>query len=460
MAHRYILSSRDRTSQWPRVPDGDAAAVVVLHSQFDASQWLSAQDIQSRQFLQLRALIAHCRATVPHYRTCLDEIGGPDTVPDMDSWRKLPVLTRSALQAAGTQLDSDAPPPAHGRIRTVQSSGSTGKPVRVRTSAVTSIFYYANNMRHARWHRYDPASRYAGITRLSGAQQKLADARLPVAWLKGYVTGPYYHFDVGQPAAAQRAWLQEIQAQILTTYPSNLKNLVDHCQRAGGGMPALRAVTTMSEALAPELRADCEAALGIPIHDIYSAQELGIVALQCPDAPGYHAMAESVLVEILNDDGTPCAPGEIGRVVVTALQNFATPLIRYEVGDYAEAGAPCPCGRGLPMIRRIMGRVRNLLVLPDGKKIWPAFGSRGLTDIAPIRQHQIIQKSATGLEARLVTERPLTADEEKRLARHITARLPVAMSVAFSYHGEIPRSAGGKFEDFISEIDGAGSRAG
>ena len=96
-------------------------------------------------------------------------------------------------------------------------------------------------------------------------------------------------------------------------------------------------------------------------------------------------MAESVLVEILNDDGTPCAPGEIGRVVVTALQNFATPLIRYEVGDYAEASAPCPCGRGLPVIRRIMGRVRNLLVLPDGKKIWPAFGSRGLTEIAPIR---------------------------------------------------------------------------
>ena len=59
-----------------------------------------------------------------------------------------------------------------------------------------------------------------------------------------------------------------------------------------------------------------------------------------------------------------------------------------------------------------------------------------------------------------MTERPLTADEEERLARHITARLPVAMSVAFSYHGEIPRSAGGKFEDFISEIDGAGSRAG
>jgi phenylacetate-coenzyme A ligase PaaK-like adenylate-forming protein len=61
-------------------------------------------------------------------------------------------------------------------------------------------------------------------------------------------------------------------------------------------------------------------------------------------------------VEVLDEEGRPCAPGETGRVVATSLNNFAMPLIRYETGDTAEVGAPCPCGRGLPVLTRIMGR--------------------------------------------------------------------------------------------------------
>ncbi len=211
----------------------------------------------------------------------------------------------------------------------------------------------------------------------------------------------------------------------------------------------------MSEVLDPETRVDCQTVLGVPVHDIYSAQEAGIVALQCPAGDGYHVMAESVLVEILDEDGAACAPGETGRVVVTPLQNFITPLIRYEVGDFAEAAEPCSCGRGLPAIRRFLGRVRNMLVLPDGAKFWPAFGSRGLTAIAPIRQHQIVQKTVTVLEARLVVERDLTSSEEEQLARHMTARLSDDMTVTFACPTAIPRSASGKFEDFMSEVDSA-----
>ena len=78
---------------------------------------------------------------------------------------------------------------------------------------------------------------------------------------------------------------------------------------------------------------------------MYSSQEVGYIALQCPENESYHIQAENVLVEILDDDGLPCEPGEVGRVVVTALHNLATPLLRYDIGDYAEVGSPCSCGR-------------------------------------------------------------------------------------------------------------------
>ena len=140
-------------------------------------------------------------------------------------------------------------------------------------------------------------------------------------------------------------------------------------------------------------------------------------------------------------------------MLVTPLFNYATPLLRYELGDYAEVGPSCPCRRGLPVLTRILGRERNaLLVAPTGESYWPAFGSRKFTSIAPIVQHQFVQKGADWIEARLVTERPLTPDEEVQLRTHIQGRLPWPFRVTFSYLDDIPRNAGGKFENFVSEL--------
>ena len=118
--------------------------------------------------------------------------------------------------------------------------------------------------------------------------------------------------------------------------------------------------------------------------DTYSSQEVGVIAIECPQGDGYHAMSEGLVVEVLRDDGEPCAAGETGHVVVTDLTNFATPLIRYDLADLAEAAGPCACGRGLPRIRRILGRERNLLRLPDGRRFWPLVGAFEYRAGAPV----------------------------------------------------------------------------
>jgi phenylacetate-CoA ligase len=159
-----------------------------------------------------------------------------------------------------------------------------------------------------------------------------------------------------------------------------------------------------------------------------------------------------VLVEVLDERGAPCPPGKIGRVVVTALHNFAMPLIRYELGDLAEVGSACSCGRGLPVLRRILGRVRNTLLAADGKRYFPTFGTRSMPALGVLRQHQFVQKSFTLVEGRLVTARPLAAEEESALRQHVLSRLPGGFAVRFVYVDAIPRSASGKFEDFVSEV--------
>ena len=303
MAPRYIVSSRDESLQWPRVPSGDAATVLTLHAQNERSQWLAPDALWEHQAIQLKALLAHSQASVPYYRERLAGRIDLDTPLDRAVWAGLPILTRPDLQRHAGDVESEAPPASHGQVNAMQSFGSTGTPVRFKTSRVTTLFYYANNLRHYHWHACDPAARYAFMTRLNPAQSKLANSGNPIPWMMGYATGSGYYFDIARPAAEQLAWLQELQPQYLTTYPSNLQNLLDHCSENSTDLPSVRAVTTMSEALDPETRETCASLLDIPVHDIYSAQEAGIVALQCPTGDGYHVMAESVLMEILDDAG-------------------------------------------------------------------------------------------------------------------------------------------------------------
>jgi phenylacetate-CoA ligase len=214
-------------------------------------------------------------------------------------------------------------------------------------------------------------------------------------------------------------------------------------------LPSLRQIVTMGETLSPHVREEAARTFGA-VTDAYSSQELGLIAVQCPDAPLYHLMAENLIVEVLAGNGTACREGEMGRVVVTDLKNFATPLVRYDIGDVAEVGPACACGRGLPTLRRILGRERNLVLMPDGTRHWPLVGFRHFREIAPVMQYQFIQEGPDTLELRLVTERTLTPGEEARLAARVRENLGFDFAVRFRYFSErLPAGANGKFEEFV-----------
>ena len=128
------------------------------------------------------------------------------------------------------------------------------------------------------------------------------------------------------------------------------------------------------------------------------------------------------------------------------------PLVRYDIGDYAEVGEACPCGRGLPVLRRVLGRVRNTLVTADGRRYWPKFGMRALIAMTPIRRYQFVQKSFDLMQARLVVDTPLTGQQHEQVRQHIQGNLPDGVRTSITYCDRLERSVSGKFEDFVSEV--------
>ena len=443
--------------RWPAVPGPVAARLLALQYQLDRSQWWNADDVCRAQYVQLETLLAHAAGTVAFYQRRFQEAGlDPRSFDTGRDWSKLPILARRDVQESGNLLLSSERPASHGRTHKVQTSGSSGSPVRVFGTELTQLFWLALTLRHHLWHEADFRGKLATIRYAAGGRGIYPAVVSQPSWggaLQPLLpTGPALLLNVATPIEQQALWLQTESPDYLITYPSNLAALVKHCEANDIRLGSLRNVQTIGEVVQPELRAACRSVLGVGLIDMYSTQEVGYIALQCPLSGAYHIQSETVFVEILDDAGRACEPGETGQVVVTSLHNFAMPLIRYAIGDYATVGGPCGCGRGLPVISRIMGRTRNMLTRPDGQRVWPYFGGDKFREVAPVSQYRLVQKSVRQLELTVVAMRPLSADEEHDLRALMLKNLGAPFEIAFSYAPAIARSAGGKYEDFRSEI--------
>ena len=444
-------------------PDGELSSPsgpgdLGYQKRLQDSQWWRADRLLAHQLQALSALLAHARRTVAFHRPRIGDAGvDADAGLDLGGWRRLPLLTRHDIRRAGGQIVSDKVPDGHGRVITTKTSGSTGTPVTVRGTILDAIVDKAMVLRHYLWHPYDFEAKFVAVRRVKGQIYDYPHGCALPRWgdtgTFPFRTGSSAVLAIGASIGQQAEWLVRQDPDYLVTYPSNLRYLAAHCRERGIALPHLEHVTTIGEVLGAETRDEVRRAWDVPVLDIYSAQEVGAIALQCPAGGRYHVQSERLLLEVVDERGAPCRPGQVGRVLVTPLYNYAMPLLRYELGDRAEVGEKCPCGRGLPVLARILGRERNgLLVAASGERYWPAFGSRKLTELAPIVQHQFVQKSLERIEARLVTERPLTRAEERSLRAYIQAALPCRFEIGFAYPAEIPRNASGKFENFVCEV--------
>lgn len=396
-------------------------------------------------------LAAHCDKYSAYFHRRLQEAGlKPSDIATPDGLIKLPVLERRALQQA-TDFFSTSIPDAHMPIGSTTTSGSTGEPVVIQRTRVSNLQWLATTMRDHAWHHADFSQPLASV-RATISQSKRGDKWGPPVSLL-HKSGPAMGIPITKTGEELYAILSEFKPGNLLIYPGSLGALGDYCAQTDSRLPSIKIIRTLGETVSDDLRQQVRDQFGLEIFDSYSSQEFGCITLQCPQTGLYHIMAENLLVEVLNDDGQPCKPGESGRVVITDLQNLATPLVRYAIGDYAEVGEACSCGRGLPTLKRILGRARNLILMPDGRRHWPLVGFTQFQEIAPILQYQFIQHSRTAMLVNLSVSRALTEQEKAKLHAHIQTSLGYPFELKFKYFStRLPVEPSGKFEDFLCQV--------
>jgi phenylacetate-CoA ligase len=249
----------------------------------------------------------------------------------------------------------------------------------------------------------------------------------------------------------QNQLLADFQPNIMIVHAGVLAGLVTEWERSGFPLTKLEHIKNVGDTVHDELRNRVKTLTGLTIEDNYSSSEVGCIAMQCPDGM-FHIMSENLIVEILDEAGNECRPGEVGRVVITDLYNTASPIIRYDIGDYAEVGESCKCGRHLPTLKRILGRERGLFVRPDGSRFWPVAGQRAVKRCGiMMRQWQIIQHAVDDVEYKMVTDEPLTAEQQQLVEQTLSDYFKFKVRVT-RYADQIPLK-NGKYEETICLVE-------
>jgi phenylacetate-CoA ligase len=423
------------------------------------SEWLRSEELARFQSHRLERLIQHARAQTVFYRDRLGVLFDSKGDLDLSRWSEVPILERAEVATHFADMRVADLSREFGATIEVQTSGTLGTPLNVVVNQMVPLSTNAALARLVRWFGLDASKSLATIKTFPGDHSaKYPAGKTAKGWLSGQ---PAEHFllDVATPIDLQLEWLSRVRTSYLITYPSNAYALAEALSLEKGRGLGIEAVFGFAETVPDGARELVGERFGARLIPYYSTREVGVIAVQCPETPHYHLAAENVVVELLDDEGNDVPVGERGRVVITGLQNYAMPFIRYAIGDVAIASDRiCPCGRSLPVIQRIEGRVRNAFTFRDGKRIWPrGWLAREMQAFVPFRQYQLVQKDFETIEFRYVPDGTGREPDLSGLNAFAKRMMHPSVEIALISMPVLPRGPSGKFEDFISLVAGRGS---
>jgi len=424
--------------------------VIKFRDILAETERLPANKLRVYQHNLLAPLVQHAHRNVPFYRNRLAPLFRR-TELDLSCWSEVPILMRAEAQHDTQALTATTVPPDAGAVERGETSGSTGRPLSYLTNQLVNVATLGTTDRALRWWDFDGAKVMATFVARKRGSDAITAETMVKGWRVGF-SGPHYMIPISPDLDMLIDRLVELRAHYLTGQSFTLLGLAERVRQRGVNLRFER-INSTSTAISDEIRVICDEVLGSRPIDQYGARETGLIACECPWCGHYHVNAETTLVEVLDANGQPCAAGQVGRVVLTSLYNYAMPFIRYEIGDYAVAGpnrVKCPVK--LPVLTKIMGRYRNTFTLRDGRVIFPFVPISRLRDFISFEQFQIVQTDYDRIEVRYVPLHASRTADTIGLERCVRELIDSSFSVTAIPVDEIQRSESGKYEDYLSLV--------
>ncbi len=408
---------------------------------YNAEQWAVYQQEQLQRIVRLAS------EKVPYYQRAwtADQVQAALN----GDLAALPLLKKDPIRANPKEFMRNDK--AHTRYYTSHTSGSTGTPI--------ATFWTADEIRDSLAVREVRSANWAGVS-----------FKLPRATFSGRLVepdpnskGPFYRFNSVErqvyfspfhlrPDTAHYyiEALRKHQILWMTGYAVSYYLLAKFILQEGLQVPPLKAVVTTSEKVTPEMRSVMEKAYQCQVFEEYSTVENALFASECEHGR-LHISPDVGIVEILRPDCSPCDPGETGEVVTTCLMRTLQPIIRFHLGDLAAWDPePCPCGRSMPVIKEVVGRIEDIVICPDGRQLVRFHGI--FINQPNVIEGQIIQESLDHIHVKVVPTDGYGDADSQDIIHRVQQRLGSSVKVTVECMPRIPRTKAGKFKAVISKV--------
>lgn len=394
-----------------------------------SGQWWNAERIRRMQERKLARLVRHAYTTVPYYKNLFDQAGvSPAAIATLDDLKRLPVTTRWALN----QHDPDELISSRFKRADLEhdsSSGSSGTPFSV---YLDKHYVLNRNMRFLRGLTaagYRPGDRLLLIT-----DRHRGNGKSLIRWEKL------------SPEDSIDQLLERIIARrpaVLYGSGTPLRQLAEKILGTGCGITFLKAVVWTAETLDEKTRRFLERAFASKVFDFYGLTEMGLVAWECPAHAGYHVSDDSVIVEYLPLSGS----GGPHRMVMTNLNLYSMPLIRYETGDLGveQPAERCVCGRGLSRLGRVEGRVVDTIKLRSGETFSPYAFICKLETLDGLQRFHVLQDSYDHITVSVQTAPGAHVHIEQEIRRIVQGIVGSQLDVTISQLETLYPEENGKF---------------
>ena len=432
-----VVKGRQSVAHWKRAEE---------------TQWHSRQELEATQIGDLRQLLSHATKTCPYYAELWNQMGlDVCSIQSLADFRRWPLITRETIRQNRLKMRTVADV----KQMTNATGGSSGEPLQFDLDSGSNDRRTAMMWRGYDWAGGAPGTRQLYVwgtavgniptwKRLKVGLHQRFDNHLVLSCFEFTPEKMRVHFDR----------MNRYAADVIVAYTNPLYEFARFIEREGLTPVSPKSIIVGAEKLHPFQRETIERVFRAPVFETYGSREFMLIGAECEKHSGLHLSMENLLVEILNDDGSPTPAGNIGNIVITDLFNYGMPFIRYVNGDQAVAGfEQCACGRGLPLLKQVVGRQLDMLDTPDGRKIPGEFFPHLIKDFPTIRRFQVIQETIQQITLKLVVDGGnLTLADRENLLSQIHQCTGTAVDVKLQFVDDIPLTKAGKLKVVVHAV--------
>jgi phenylacetate-CoA ligase len=427
--------------------------VTFYMDQLEKTQWWSLSDIQKLQFKRLKKIMIHANENVPYYHKMFKKINfNPNFLSNLDDLNKLPIITKDVIQNNFDEMYARN----FSKENLISSStgGSTGIPLKFFIDKRWGATNMATAYRSWGWAGYKPGDKMAYIW---SARQDLNNSKFSDKMRNYFLKIKKLDaFNMNEEKMMEYVKiLSKFRPKIINSYSSAMYIFSEFLNKIGNSDINPKAILTTADMLYYYKRKSIQKTFICDVFDYYSGRETSLQAAECSEHNGYHLSIENAIVEFIKGS-EHVSSGETGKIIITDLWNYAMPLIRYEIGDLGvPSDETCSCGRKLPLMESIKGRILDTIITPKGKILsgmsFPSIFAD--YDIKGIKEFQIIQKRINKLLIKLVKGKEYNKKDLDLYIDIIKKTVGDEMEIEIQFVDKIDPTKSGKHRPVISEIE-------